>query len=94
MREKLRMNYENGTPIKDWGDIYTTLLTDKCGMVIPDNVIDRIESKVWNDATRPRNKFELQYIGDPKANIRDAKLNWWLSDQRKQGREIYLEIDN
>lgn len=92
MREKLKRNFENGTPIKDWGGVYTALLKDKCKMKIPTDIRIVIEMEVKHEAERPRNRFEPQYTGNIESDTRDAKLNWWLKDQRKQGRDISLEI--
>lgn len=92
MREKLKRNFENGTPIKDWGNIYTTLLTEKCNMLVSGGRRDIIKSDVLEDKNKPRNRFEPQYTGSVNSDIRDKCLNWFLSECRKSGREIYKEI--
>lgn len=90
MREKLRKNYENGTPIKDMGGIYTSRL--KHLIKIPTDIRIAIEMEQEHEATRLRNRFEEQYTGTIESDTREAKLNWFLSECRANKREIWREI--
>ena len=92
MRDKLKRNFENGTPIRDWGDIYTNLLTEKCGMDILKDTERIIREDVELDANRKRNRFEPQYTGNVESDVRDKCLNHFLKECRESGRKIYKEI--
>ena len=92
MRDKLQRNFENGSPIKDYGDIYTTLLTNKCNMVVPKDIIASIEENENLEHDKTRNRFEDQYIGNVSSNIRDKILNLFLKECREQGRKIFNEV--
>ena len=92
MREKLRANFEHGTFIKDYGNIYTDILIRKCGLDIPKEVLYSIGKEELEEATRPRNRFEEQYSGDIESEIRDKILNYWLDQMREQGIDVSLKI--
>jgi len=92
MRDKLKRNYENGSPILDYGDIYTTLLTEKCAMNVPSDVSTAINQMETLEAIRKRNRFEESYSGTLESNVRDKKLNWFLKSCKESGRKIYEEI--
>lgn len=92
MREKLKRNYENGTPIKDWGGVYTALLKDKCSMMIPGGTRKGIANKCLEEKNRVRNRFEEQYNGSLESDIRDAELKFFLDQCRENSRNISLEI--
>ena len=90
LRDKLKANYENGTPIKDWGDVYTTILREF--IEIPGEVGVRLHETEVTEASKKRKRSESQYIGSVTANVRDARLNWQLDFWRKEKRNISLEI--
>lgn len=90
LRDKLKSNYENGTHIKDWGDVYTTILREF--IEIPGEVGVRLHETEVTEASKKRKRSEPQYIGSVTANVRDARLNWMLDFWRKSGRDISLEI--
>ena len=90
LRDKLKANYENGTPIKDWGDVYTTILREF--IEIPGEVGVRLHEAEVTEASKKRKRSEPQYIGSVTANVRDARLNWQLDFWRKEKRNISLEI--
>ncbi|KKN74623.1 hypothetical protein LCGC14_0388250 [marine sediment metagenome] len=90
MREKLKKNFENGSPLKDYGDVYTTLLRDFIN--IPGKVALEIHESAVTEATRPRNRFEEKYTGSVESEVRDNRLNWQLNNWREAGRDISLEI--
>ena len=92
MRDKLKRNYENGGFIRDWGGIYTALLTEKCSMVIPLDVDLRMREEVTIDMHRHRNRFEDPYTGNVESDVRDKCLNHFLKECRESGRKIYEEI--
>lgn len=93
MREKLKVNYENETFIKDWGDVYTTLLTEKCGMNVPESVKEEIEAEVFKIANTPRkNRFEPIININVVSEQRDRELNWYLTDCRERGIKVYEQI--
>jgi len=73
-REKIKAFYESGTPIKDWGGVYTSLLKEKCAMSIPDNVKQLIENRVQEEARRERNRFEEPYQNNIESDIRDREI--------------------
>ena len=90
LRDKLKSNYENGGNIKDWGDVYTTLLRDF--IEIPKEVAFKIHQDAVTEATRTRNRYEDRYTGNVTSDVRDARLNWMLDKFREDKREIYKEI--
>lgn len=92
MRAKLKSNYNNGTFIKDWGNVYTTLLTQKCAMSVPESVKQQIEQEVRQEATKPRNRFEPQYTGNIDSDIRDKILNHYLTDCKTKEVKLYKLI--
>lgn len=92
MREKLRSNYENGIYIKDWGNIYTNILTQKCAMSVPESVKQQIEQEVHEEATRTRNRFEPQYTGNIDSDIRDKILNFYLNDCKSKRVKLWKLI--
>lgn len=88
MRDTLRKNYEKGTFITDTGDLYTQTLHPS----IPKEVEADMLMKEEKEEGRKRNRFEPQYRGNVKFNVRDKVLNYWLDEQRKQGIKIYETI--
>jgi len=90
MRDKLKKNYEQGTYLKDWGDVYTSLLRHL--IKIPQHVKNAIVSAETEESERKRNRFEPQYEGRLDSNIRDRKLNYWLDQQRNEGIRVYEKI--
>jgi len=92
LREKLKANFEHGKPLEDYGGVITVLLIEKCQMLIPGSIKERIVEEVEHEATRERNRFEERYSGHMESDIRDSKLNWFLDRCRKEKRKIYLEI--
>ena len=90
MKDKLKANYESGSFINDMGGIYTHRLKDL--IEIPTDIRIAIEMEEEHEATRPRNRFEEQYLGSIESDTRDAKLNWWLKKSRLEGRDLSLEL--
>lgn len=88
MKDKLRKNFENGTPIRDMGGIYSNRLK----FAVPIEVVFGIERKEKEEKERKRNRFEPQYVGSFDSNIRDRKLNWFLDKCREAQRDLSLEI--
>jgi len=92
MRNKLRANFEHGAFIKDYGDLYTDKLTEKCGMTISDDIHAQIVDNEYKEANRHRNRFEEPYPGSIETNVRDKVLNYWLSQMREQGIDVSKKI--
>ena len=91
-RGKIKAFYESGTPIKDWGGVYTSLLTEKCTMSVPGNVKQLIENKVQEEARTERNRFEEPYQNNVESDIRDQELKWWLENAKAEGIKVYEMI--
>ena len=90
IREKLKSNYEHGTFIRDWGNVYTELLTQKCGMVVPQSVKDEIKTEVERLASiKPKNRFEPPNDINVNSERRDRELNWWLNNRRTSRVALY-----